>query len=63
MQTYVETSRKAIQSLLSELNGNPVAIARKGNFMAFLTMPLAHGELVAEGDAVDAALDEWKLTR
>lgn len=61
--TYVESSREAIQKLLAEISEKPVAVARKGNFMAFLTMPLAHGELVAEGDAVDAALDEWKLTR
>lgn len=61
--TYVESSRTAIQSLLKEINGKPVAIARKGNYMAFLTMPLLEGELVAEGDAVDAAIDEWKLNR
>lgn len=39
MQSYVETSRTAIQRLLAEINKKPVAIARKGNYMAFLTMP------------------------
>lgn len=61
--TYVESSRTAIQKLLAEINKKPVAIARKGNLMAFMTMPLLEGELIAEGDAVDAAIDEWKLSR
>lgn len=35
--TYVESSRAAIQKLLSEINEKPVAFARMGNAMAFLT--------------------------
>lgn len=48
MQSYVESSRAAIQSLLASMKGSKVAIPRKGNAMAYLTMPLLDGELVAE---------------